>query len=73
MHTRNVNVRTAAPESSRKIGGKSRPEHKTASLLAIHGNEVSYAWNVLEDLKAAGASYTRRNIIADMFPRLGVK
>ncbi|MDX6904403.1 hypothetical protein ACTVQ4_27985, partial [Klebsiella pneumoniae] len=25
------------------------------------------------DLKAAGASYTRRNIIADMFRRLGVK
>jgi hypothetical protein len=48
--------------------GKSGPEPKTASLIAIHGNEVSYAWNVLEDLKAAGASYTRRNIIADMFP-----
>ncbi|MEN5563478.1 hypothetical protein ABEL99_28355, partial [Klebsiella pneumoniae] len=28
---------------------------------------------VLADLKAAGASYTRRNIIADMFRRLGVK
>ncbi|MDW6052404.1 hypothetical protein ACTVQ4_27970, partial [Klebsiella pneumoniae] len=25
------------------------------------------------DLKAAGASYTRRNIIADMFRRLGVE
>ncbi|WP_394121227.1 hypothetical protein [Enterobacter soli] len=73
MHTRNVNVKTAAPESSRKIGGKSGPEPKTASLIAIYGNEVSYAWNVLEDLKAAGASYTRRNIIADMFRRLGVK
>nr|QVQ59778.1 hypothetical protein [Enterobacter cloacae complex sp.] len=38
----------------------------------MYGNEVSYAWNVLEDLKAAGA-YTRRNIIADMFRRLGVQ
>ncbi|MCK6889175.1 hypothetical protein NUU98_19850 [Cronobacter sakazakii] len=51
----------------------SDPEPKTASLIAIYGNEVSYAWNVLEDLKAAGASYTRRNIIADMFRRLGVQ
>ncbi len=40
------------------------PEPKTASLIAIYGNEASYSWNVLEDLKAAGASYTRRNIIA---------
>ena len=47
----------------------------TADVSAdyIYGNEVSYAWNVLEDLKAAGASYTRRNIIADMFRRLGVQ
>jgi MFS family permease len=51
----------------------SGPEPKTASLIAIYGNEASYSWNVLEDLKAAGASYTRRNIIADMFRRLGVK
>ncbi|WP_407365228.1 hypothetical protein ACEJ49_22615 (plasmid) [Enterobacter roggenkampii] len=48
-------------------------EPKTASLIAIYGNEASYSWNVLEDLKAAGASYTRRNIIADMFRRLGVQ
>ncbi|WP_233473723.1 hypothetical protein [Phytobacter diazotrophicus] len=46
---------------------------KTARLIAVHGEQVSFAWNVLQDLKAAGASYTRRNIIADMFRRLGVK
>ncbi|MGK4353136.1 hypothetical protein ACSMFN_23220 [Enterobacter sichuanensis] len=51
----------------------SGPEPKTASLIAIYGNEASYSWNVLEDLKAVGASYTRRNIIADMFRRLGVQ
>jgi hypothetical protein len=49
------------------------PEPQTARLIAVHGTQVSYAWNVLEDLKAAGASYTRRNILADMFRRLGVK
>ncbi|MEG5552347.1 hypothetical protein UXO11_22485 [Enterobacter wuhouensis] len=48
-------------------------EPKTARLIAVHGEQVSFAWNVLQDLKAAGASYTRRNIIADMFRRLGVK
>jgi hypothetical protein len=53
--------------------GEFCPEPKTASLIALYGDEVSYAWNVLEDLKVAGASYTRRNIIADMFRRLGVK
>ncbi|MDU4154859.1 hypothetical protein PO654_25700 [Phytobacter diazotrophicus] len=53
--------------------GEFCPGPKTASLIALYGDEVSYAWNVLEDLKVAGASYTRRNIIADMFRRLGVK
>lgn len=72
MNKRNVNVKTATEESSRKMSG-SCPEPKTASLIALYGDEASYAWNVLEDLKAAGASYTRRNIIADMFRRLGVK
>jgi hypothetical protein len=72
MHTRNVNVKTAAQESSRKMGENqalSLKLHLSLRFMAM----VSYAWNVLEDLKAAGASYTRRNIIADMFPRLGVK
>ena len=72
MHTQSVNVKTAAHESSRKMGG-SCPEPKTASLIALYGEEASYAWNVLKDLKEAGISYTRRNIIADMFDRLGVK
>jgi hypothetical protein len=55
MHTRNVNVKTATEESSRKMG-EFCPEPKTASLIALYGDEVSYAWNVLEDLKVAGAS-----------------
>ncbi|EPU6479972.1 hypothetical protein RAH17_23485 [Klebsiella pneumoniae] len=42
-------------------------------VIAFHGKDASYAYNVLTDLKAAGASYTRRNIIADMFRRLGVE
>ena len=67
----NVNTPTAKTHSGN--GHMSGPEPKTASLIAMYGNEVSYAWNVLEDLKAAGASYTRRNIIADMFRRLGVQ
>jgi hypothetical protein len=65
-----VNTPTAKACSG---NGHIRPEPKTASLIAIYGNEASYSWNVLEDLKAAGASYTRRNIIADMFRRLGVQ
>jgi hypothetical protein len=36
--------------------GEFCPEPKTASLIALYGDEVSYAWNVLEDLKVAGAS-----------------
>lgn len=67
----NVNTPTAKTHSGN--GDMAGPEPKTASLIAMYGNEVSYAWNVLEDLKAAGASYTRRNIIADMFRRLGVQ
>lgn len=67
----NVNTPTAKARSGN--GHMSGPEPKTASLIAMYGNEVSYAWNVLEDLKAAGASYTRRNIITDMFRRLGVQ
>lgn len=72
MHTRNVNVKTATEKPSSKLGEFCH-EPKTASLITLYGDEVSYAWNVLEDLKVAGASYTRRNIIADMFRRLGVK
>ncbi|BCU51124.1 TPA: hypothetical protein ACHF2V_004795 [Citrobacter farmeri] len=67
----NVNTPTAKARSGNERMSGSEP--KTASLIAIYGNEASYAWNVLEDLKAAGASYTRRNIIADMFRRLGVQ
>ncbi|MGX3864128.1 hypothetical protein ACWJO7_26930 [Klebsiella pneumoniae] len=48
-------------------------EPKAEKVIAFHGKDASYAYNVLTDLKAAGASYTRRNIIADMFRRLGVK
>ena len=69
MHTQNV--KTAAPESSERWI-LSFPVPKTARLIAVYGTDASYARNVLEDLKAAGASYSRRNIIADMFRRLGV-
>lgn len=33
---------------------------------------ISYSFNVLRDMKEAGISYTRRNIIKDAFERLGV-
>jgi len=72
MHTRNVNVRTAAQESSGRWV-LSFPEPQTARLIAVHGKQVSYAWNVLEDLKAAGASYARRNIPAYMVRSLAVE
>ncbi|EFH3930969.1 hypothetical protein F9441_23710 [Escherichia coli] len=68
-----MNINTPTTKALSGIRRMSGPEPKTASLIAIYGNEASYAWNVLEDLKAAGASYTRRNIIADMFRRLGVQ
>lgn len=71
MHTRNVNVKTAGEETAGRCG-LSSPEPKTAAVIAFHGEQASYAWNVLADLKAVGASYARRNIIADMFERLGV-
>ena len=53
MHTQNV--KTAAPESSERWV-LAFPEPKTARLIAVYGTDVSYARNVLEDLKAAGAS-----------------
>lgn len=71
MHTRNVNVKTAAQESSGRWV-MSCTEPIAAKVLAFHGQGASYAFNVLSDLKAAGASYARRNIIAEMFQRLGV-
>ena len=71
MHTRNVNVKTAAQETTGRCG-LACPEPKTAAVIAFHGEQACYAWNVLADLKEAGASYARRNIIADMFERLGV-
>ncbi|HGA3141920.1 TPA: hypothetical protein ACIR59_004234 [Enterobacter hormaechei] len=68
-----MSINTPTAKARSENGHMSGPEPKTASLIAMYGNEVSYAWNVLEDLKAAGASYTSRNIIADMFRRLGVQ
>ena len=35
-------------------------------------NQVAYSFNVLRDMKEAGVSYTRRNIVKDAFERLGV-
>ncbi|QIQ85035.1 hypothetical protein GSR05_28650 (plasmid) [Klebsiella pneumoniae] len=48
-------------------------EPKAEKLIAFHGKDASYAITCWPILKAAGASYTRRNIIADMFRRLGVE
>jgi hypothetical protein len=67
-----MSVNTPTAKARYENGHMSDPEPKTASLIAIYGNG-ELCMNVLEDLKAAGASYTRRNIIADMFRRLGVQ
>ena len=72
MNTQNNNVNTAAFESTERWV-MACPEPIAAKVLAFHGKSASYAFNVLADLKAAGASYARRNIIADMFRRLGVR
>lgn len=42
----------------------------TKRLLKQAG--ISYSFNVLQDMKEAGVSYARRNIIKDAFERLGV-
>ncbi|MBJ9200960.1 hypothetical protein GHU08_21650 [Citrobacter freundii] len=59
MHTRNVNVKTAAQESSRKIGGKTQTESgcfivetiglsETASVLTFEQFWDLYSWVVSE-------------------------
>ncbi len=45
-------------------------QQKTKRLLKQAG--ISYSFNVLQDMKEAGISYTRRNIIADALKKLGV-
>lgn len=45
-------------------------QQKTKRLLKQAG--ISYSFNVLQDMKEAGISYTRRNIVKDAFERLGV-
>lgn len=45
-------------------------QQKTKRLLKQAG--ISYSFNVLQDMKEAGVSYTRRNIVKDAFERLGV-
>ena len=42
----------------------------TKRLLKQAG--ISYSFNVLRDMKEAGISYTRRNLVKDAFERLGV-
>lgn len=44
---------------------------KTRRLVKQGG--VSYLFNVLMDMREAGVSYTRRNIIADALTKLGVE
>lgn len=45
-------------------------QQTTKRLLKQAG--ISYLYNVLRDMKEAGISYTRRNIVKDAFERLGV-
>lgn len=42
----------------------------TKRLLKQAG--ISYSFNVLRDMKEAGISYTRRNLVKDAFDKLGV-
>ena len=46
-------------------------QQKTKRLLKQAG--ISYSFNVLQDMKEAGISYTRRNLVKDAFEKLGVK
>lgn len=62
MHTRNVNVKTAAQESSRKMGGK--PVSYTI-LVAEKKNNVEDEWDVMEfssltELKKYRKSYPEK-------------
>lgn len=57
MNTQNVNVKTATRESSERW---------------VMSSAEPIAAKVLADLKAVGAPYARRNIIADIFQRLAV-
>ncbi|HBW7921903.1 TPA: hypothetical protein MFG29_004902 [Klebsiella pneumoniae] len=51
MNTRNINLKTAAQETS-----PSCFEPKAEKVIAFHGKGASYAYNVLADLKAADAA-----------------
>lgn len=46
-----MSVNTPTAKACSGNGHMSGPEPKTASLIAIYGNEASYSWNVLENLK----------------------
>lgn len=49
--------------------GKRARNYNTRLLKQVG---ISYSFDVLRDMKEAGISYTRRNIIKDAFERLGV-
>ncbi|MDU6532242.1 MAG: hypothetical protein E6525_28310 [Klebsiella grimontii] len=55
MITRNTNLKTAAQETS-----PSCFEPKAEKVIAFHGKDASYAYNVLADLKARYYTRTRR-------------
>lgn len=42
------------------------------AAACLNKGGISYSFNVLQDMKEAGVSYTRRNIVKDAFERLGV-
>ncbi|WP_420026072.1 hypothetical protein, partial [Enterobacter hormaechei] len=57
MNTQNVNVKTAAPESSRKIGGK----NTYIILVAENGKNSVEEWDVLEFETLAALKAMRRS------------
>lgn len=54
----------------RRARNYSTRQQLTKRLLKQAG--ISYSFNVLQDMKEAGVSYTRRNLVKDAFEKLGV-
>lgn len=60
MHTRNVNVKTAAPESSRKIGGNA-PSYLLLVSENATGTGAAEEWDVMEFHTLAELKKMRRS------------
>lgn len=63
-------LRSSCPYYGKRARNYNTRQQLTKRLLKQVG--ISYSFNVLRDMKEAGISYTRRNIIKDAFERLGV-